>query len=315
MGMKRILAGLLLLTLAAPASGQDFEEGRDAYMRGDYATALLEFKPLAEQGDAEAQNNLGLMYSTGKGVPQDYANAMKWYRKAAEQGHTEAIWHVGNAYYWGFGRPIDYREALKWWRRGAEKGYSPSQRDLGHMYEKGRGVLQDYAEAVKWYRKAANQGDAAAQHSLGLMYSELRGVPRDYVQAHMWFNLAAYRFFWPGENRDRPERARDALSKRMTPAQIAEAQRLAREWWRKAAEQGLAHAQVRVGMMYDKGEGVPQDYVEAHKWFNLAAAIGQTKGAIELRDKVAKRMTPAQIAEAQRLAREWMAAFKKRKKK
>jgi TPR repeat protein len=78
----------------------------------------------------------------------------------------------------------------------------------------------------------------------------------------------------------------------------------AMRWWRRAAEQGLAEAQTNLGNMYNNGEGVPQDSVLAHMWLNLAAAQGQEEAKTN-RDIVAKRMTPAQLAEAQRLAREW----------
>ena len=88
--MKRIaFAVALLVSVAAPASA-DFDEGFAAYDRGDYATALREWKPLAEHGLAEAQHNLGVMYSKGQGVPQDDAEAVKWYRLAAEQGYARA---------------------------------------------------------------------------------------------------------------------------------------------------------------------------------------------------------------------------------
>ncbi len=88
---------------------------------------------------------------------------------------------------------------------------------------------QDYAEAVKWYRKAAEQGHATAQYNLGVMYGNGRGVTQDYVHAHMWFNLAASRYP-PGEDRDQAVENRDIVAKRMSPAQISEAQKLAREW-------------------------------------------------------------------------------------
>ncbi len=191
--MKRVaLAVALLIALATPAWA-DFQAGVDAYLRGDYSTALLEFKPLAEQGDSLAQDSLGFMYSKGQGVPQDYAEAVKWYRKAAEQGEA------------------------------------PAQHGLGDMYSKGQGVPQDYAEAVKWYRKAAEQGAARAQNDLGFMYHKGRGVTQDYVQAHNWYNLAASRLP-PGKDRDLAVKNRDIVAEKMTPAQIAEAQRLAREW-------------------------------------------------------------------------------------
>ncbi len=170
-----------------------FDEGQAACQRGDYATTLREWRPLAKQGDAAAQNNLGVMYKMGLGVPQDYAEAVRWHRKAAEQGDAIA------------------------------------QNNLGVMYAKGQGVPQDDAEAVKWFRKAAEQGYAGAQFNLGFMYYNGRGVPQDYAQAHMWFNLAASRFP-PGEDHDDAVKFRDLVAAEMTPAQISEAEKLAREW-------------------------------------------------------------------------------------
>ncbi len=191
--MKRLaLAVALLIGLATPSQA-DYLDGLRAYRLGDYATALREFKPLAEQGDAFAQFRLGVMYEKGQGVPQDYAEAVKWYRKAAEQGHTDA------------------------------------QNNLFVMYAEGQGVPQDYAEAVKWYRKAAEQGLPEAQYNLGVIYVACLGVPQDYVQAHMWLSLAASRLP-PGSDRDTAIKNLDIIAKLMTPAQVAEAQRLAREW-------------------------------------------------------------------------------------
>ncbi len=104
------------------------------------------------------------------------------------------------------------------------------------MYDNSRGVPQDYAEAVKWYCKAAEQGFAEAQFNLGVIYGKGQRVPQDYVQAHMWYNLAASRLP-PGSDRDMAVMNREALAARMTPAQIAEAQRLAREWMEKHGKQ------------------------------------------------------------------------------
>lgn len=96
------------------------------------------------------------------------------------------------------------------------------------MYVNGRGVPQDYAEAVKWYRLAAEQGDADAMNLLGGMYGTGKGVPQDYAEAHKWHNLAASRS--TGDLHERASELRDSVAQMMTPAQIAEAQRLAREW-------------------------------------------------------------------------------------
>ncbi len=160
--MRRVtLVAVFLVALVAPAWA-DFQAGVDAYKRGDYATALKEWRPLGEQGDADAQNNLGLMYRKGQGVPQNYAEAAKWFRLGAEQGDAAAQNNLGLMYDTGDGVPQDYAEAEKWWRLAAEQGSAEAQFNLGVMYNEGDGVPQDYAEAVKWYRRAAEQGDVDA---------------------------------------------------------------------------------------------------------------------------------------------------------
>jgi len=153
-GAKIVVHAVIVWLLAGPV-----EDAVAAYQKGDYATALRLLRPLAAQGDAAAQYNLGL------------------------------------------------------------------------MYDEGRGVTRDDAQAVNWYRKAADQGDANAQNNLGFMYAEGRGVAQDYVLAYMWINLAAARMPPGGENtRENAVKARDGIAAKMTPEQIAEAQRLAREW-------------------------------------------------------------------------------------
>ncbi|MGZ8447263.1 MAG: tetratricopeptide repeat protein [Candidatus Deferrimicrobiaceae bacterium] len=190
-----LLTLLFSISMAVPAFGGQFEDATAAYERGDFATAFRLMKPLAEKGDAKAQHNLGVMYDYGRGVPQDSTKALKWYRMAAEHGIPEA------------------------------------QHNLGLMYQKAQGVPQNYAEAAKWYRRAAEQGMADSQVNLGMMYYHGQGVPRDYVLAHMWLDLAASQY--PASVRENLNDAvhyKDIVNSLMTPAQIAEAKRLAREW-------------------------------------------------------------------------------------
>ena len=211
--MQRPSAALILiifLLMAGPAIAEPFEDATKAYHSGDYEAAYRLITPLAEGGLPEAQFNLGLMYEKGQGVHQDYAEALKWYRKAAEQGNAKAV---------------------KWYRKAAEEGNAEAQFNLGLMCDERLGVPQDYAEAVKWYRKAAEQGFAEAQTNLGIMYFTGQGVPKDYVLAHIWFDLATSRY--PASEkakRERAEKFRNIAASKMTPAQIAEAQRLALEW-------------------------------------------------------------------------------------
>ena len=125
----------------------------------------------------------------------------------------------------------DYATEFRLLRPLAEQGNAEAQTALGDMYAGGHGVVQDYVEAVKWFRRAAEQGFADAQDFLARMYVQGQGVPKDYVQAHIWFNLAASLRFSGGEGHlNIDAAARDNLAEEMTPAQIAEAQRLAREW-------------------------------------------------------------------------------------
>lgn len=118
----------------------------------------------------------------------------------------------------------DYQTALRLLRPLAAQGDASAQFTLGVMYAFGQGVPQDYAEAVKWFHLAADQGDTSARSFLGYMYENGQGLPQNYVQAYMWYDLAIA----AGDN-DAIE-YRDVVSAKMTPEQIAEAQKLAREW-------------------------------------------------------------------------------------
>ena len=122
------------------------------------------------------------------------------------------------------GLPKNDAETVKWWGKAADQGNARAQLDLGFMYTEGQGVPKSDAEGLKWYQKATDQGNARAQSNLGLMYAQGRGAHQNYVHAHMWFNLAAMQ-----GNQDAIKNQNIAVQ-RMTPAQIAEAQKLAREW-------------------------------------------------------------------------------------
>jgi len=121
----------------------------------------------------------------------------------------------------------DYATALKEFTPLAKQGDADAQYILGVMYDKGQGVTQDYKAAVKWYRLAAEQGDASAQFNLGIMYANSQGVIQDYSRAHMWWNIAA------SQGHKAARRNRNVVERKMPPAQIAEAQRMAREWVEK----------------------------------------------------------------------------------
>jgi len=134
-----------------------------------------------------------------------------------------------------------------------------AQNNLGLLNANGQGVTQDYQEAVKWYRMAAEQGNALAQYNLGLLTFNGKGATQDYEEAARLYRLAA--------------------------------------------EQGLASAQYALGWMYANGQGVEQDHVRAHMRFNLAENKGNSN-AQKWRVSISRGMTPAQIEQAQQMARE-----------
>ena len=236
-----VLAITLLVGNVSTVAAQDYEKAYEAHGTGDYQTALTEWRPLAEQGDARAQNGLGYMYDNGQGVPQDYTEAIKWFRRAAEQGYDRAQNNLGIMYDLGKGVPQDSAEAVKWYRLAAEQGYDLAQNNLGFKYDSGQGVRQDSAEAVKWYRLAAEQGVASAQINLGFMFhipphysfaqiepngALPKGVLQSNVMAYMWFSIAA------ANGSDRAGKLRDELERTgglMTNTDISKAQKLARE--------------------------------------------------------------------------------------
>ena len=210
--------GLSRAALPGPLEGANA-----ALQRGDYATAYALARPLAEKGLAVAQLVLGALCAGGHGVPRNLAEAANWRRRAADQGRPEAQTLLGVMYAKGEGVPQSDAKAANWFLKAANQDHAPAQSNLGVMHAEGRGVKQDDAEAAKWFLKAADKGLAEAQTILGLMCVKGHGVAQNYILAHMWLNLAA------AQGDAGALTSRDQLARIMTPAQIAEAQRLAQE--------------------------------------------------------------------------------------
>ena len=124
------LTFLFLFSGSSVVFANDLKDGLGAYERKDYETAYKLLLPLAEQGNSKAQYTLGLMYETGREVPQDYKEAVKWYRLSAEQGDASAQCSLGEMYYGGEGVPQDYAEAIRLWKLAAEQGDEEAQYNL-----------------------------------------------------------------------------------------------------------------------------------------------------------------------------------------
>src|SRR5579872_2523611 len=218
---------ILIFSVCFPVFA-DVAAGLQALKSGDYALAAKEFLVDATQGNALAQYNLGILYHDGRGVPKDFNEGARWFRLAAEQGTapgaSDGQFLLAWSYQEGEGVPKDNKEAARWYRLAADHGQPFAQNNLGLVYVNGQGVERDAAEAAELLRKAANRNYPPSLFSMGELYERGFGVPQDYVQAHMWFNLAASRGDANGA------KYRDIVAGKMTPADIAEAQRLARDW-------------------------------------------------------------------------------------
>lgn len=211
------LAILTLILISAPVYADGLQDGINAYERRDYKTAKKYLLPLAERGNAVAQYFLGKIYPNPK--------AMEWLAKSANQDYEKAMvllaWHH---------KLDNCGEALKWIHLAIEKGSIDAYDEFGVWNINGTCVPENHKEAVRLYHLAAEGGSNNAQGNLGKLYLYGNGVPQDYVMAHMWFNLAnantnsreAFSNVYSWQRRK--------VEELMSPSQIAEAQKLAREW-------------------------------------------------------------------------------------
>lgn len=191
---QRFLSHFLLLALCiAPLGwGADFAAGQRAYNSGDYETALTEWQPLADAGDADGQFGLGLLYANGFGVDLDDVQALHWYGLAAGQGHAQAQYNLAVMHANGWGVPQSDTEAFRWYILAAEQGVVEAQTAVGKMYLRGFGVEQDDVQAHKWFSIAAELGDFGAASDrddlAGKMapekLAEATGLATSWLEAH-----------------------------------------------------------------------------------------------------------------------------------
>jgi len=244
---------------------QIINEGFETWVAKTVETRKLCLQ-LAEQGDANAQLFVGTLYAKGAGVARDDAEAARWFGKAAAQGQAEAQTRLGLAYASGDGVPHDPAEAVKWYRLAAEQGNAWGQFQLAGMYVLGYGVKANCAEAVKWVEKAVQQGYEDAIWALVMMYGDGVCVLQDEAKARE-LAIKEHRRKGEEEGRERP-----VLQK------LEELDRLI-----KAAEQGDANAQVRLGQIYLNNEGfedlLEPDREQASMWFRNAAEQGHAAAA------------------------------------
>jgi hypothetical protein len=281
--MKRVLirstvaAIMAAVVMAGVPALADLAAAQKAYARHDWFTALKEYLPLAQQGDANAQFIVGYIYC--QGAKPQYAEALKWFKQAAVKGHPNAQFNLGQMYRLGQGVAKNPTEAARWYRAAANQGFADAQLRLGIAYEEGSGVTRDLKQAAELYRLSISNprhgdGLAEAQFSLAALYHEGKGVPKDW--------------------------------------------KIAAKLFEAAAERGYPQAQFNIGWMYYVPEGVSEDFVKAYMWITLAgrsangaeSVVVQPDAtvagkALEISGELAKKMTPEQLAQADKLINSW----------
>lgn len=264
-----VVAVGLLLTVGEPTiEERDANAALDkAYKAGDFKAAVELATKHAKKGNVHAQVILGTLYRKGEGVAADFQEAAHWYGLAAAQGDAYAQNMRGEMFLRGEGLRPDRDQALVHFRKAARQGLKQAKLNLCGMYYREEDVGTDYVRAVRKLRMQAHMANSLGPYEMGRMFMD-GSVTQDYSEAARWFLMSA--------------------------------------------RQGMPKAQVELGELYEQGLGVPQDYVMAHVWFNVAASKfsdvysdGERRDASRRRDAVAAKMTPAQVADAQVMAREW----------
>ena len=273
-----------------------------AIRAGKYATALQLMSSLAAKGDADARRYIQYMDTEREHFEE--GDSLKWTRLVADHGDNEFQYELATMFYQGRGVEQDCAEAVKWFRRAACQSNVDAQLRLAIMYYEGRGVEENYAEAVKWYCFAAAQGNGEAQHSLGTMHHFGHGVVQNYEEAVKWYRLAA--------DQDHDEAQCNLGILYHEGKGVAQNNILAVKWLLLAANHWNTEAQCILGNLYEQGQGVARSYVRAHMWYDLAALSGD-KDAQKQINLIKNLMTPAQIAEAEKLVDDWVVIDRNRK--
>lgn len=269
-----------------------------------YAEAFKWFELAAKQGLSKAQLSVGYAYDKGLGVEKDQVQAVHWYALAAAQGNPQAEFNLGMCYHLGEGVGSDNAaqnrtDAIKWFSLPLSHGDDGAANGLGLVYE--HDPSPDYGEAFRWYRKGAEMGDEEAEYNTcRLMVQEL-GSPRDYSEALRWCSLAAH-----AHGRLTSAWGQYGLGRIYEDGSgVPQDYVKAAEWYRESAEKGNPASQLRLGNLYSKGKGVKRDLVEAYVWMAVAGSLGHPEALDELQILIPK-MKEGDVLKGQSRARKWI---------
>lgn len=313
------------VTNVASEKASRFDEGTAAYDAGDYATAYRIWSELAGEDDLAAMRNAAQLLRQGKGVAKDSRGAFRLYLEAAEKGLVTAMANVADMYLAGEGTEKNPQAAAAWYARAATAGLSIAQVKMAELYEQGIGVDRDPKRARALLERAARNGYAPAQaklRAMGVTTVELEEPAQSVDENEPWQGGGVTRTERatpppPVAKNAQRMSAGDPVAPEITARMPSEDQaqmnagfvafaaqnkKLAFATWRNVARRGNPEAQIRVGLMYEYGEGVGQDIIEAYRWLRLATNQNHPRGAAELAF-VAAQLAPAERAIAESLVR------------
>lgn len=294
----------------------------------DFAKAAQWYQRAVENDHIEAEINLGTLYAEGLGVKQDYALAAALFEKAAQKDNPRAQFFLATMIEKGHVADTDPEKSIIWYQKSADNGYADAQVSLGVLYQEGTLVKQDLTHAHHLYSQAAHQNNVRAQNNLGVLYVKGLGVTKDYTEAFQWFERAAKAGFSKAMTnlgvmydngfgvtqsdskaiywyRKAGQNSRvAAISKDAPPDNSATIEDKPLATIQQLAMEGIAYAQYTLGDFYFTGTHVPQDYVLAYHWINLALT-GGAEDTKMLRKRLISSMTKNQIEKAQAMSRIW----------
>lgn len=221
----------------------------------------------AAAGNVAAQYELGLRYYEGRGVERNYTTAREWYEKAAAQGHAAAQYYLGLIYFRGYGVERNLITTSGWWERAASQGDATAQYNLGMLYENGYGVFKNLSAAREWWEKAAAQGNDWAKEAL----AKLPTASKSHYDLKD-DNKSSEILRVPKHSPEIPSPAKPSAAKPLSELESLQKSAAARD----------AEAQYALGLRYDKGDGVKQNYKTAREWYGKASAQGHAAAQYNL---------------------------------
>lgn len=294
--MRQMLFAVIWVVLCATGAGAGpYEDAaKSAYESGDYTRAAQLTPIFAEQGEAWAQRNMGVMYMKGLGVPKDEWSASMWFEKAAEKGDTLAQYYLAWMYDTGQGTlRQNLEKAAKWYRQSASQGNADAQYRMGYICINWWDVSCDAKETVNWYRQAADQGNALAMTDLGNMYYRGNRILKNFKEAATWYRKAAEL----GN-----EEAQVNLGEMYRDGHgVSQDEKAAVTWFRKAAEQGNHDGMFHLAESYRMGQGMGKNISLAYMWHSIAASKRDGRSSKNL-DEIEQKMSSEQLQKAQELA-------------